>query len=237
MVFGWFRKIIRQEAGVPATFPYPYEIVSGELAHQRLLSLRASGRGTPIILGGPEQFDRIEGLQQVNHATPGELLALAAKLDPIRWLEEREHESPALFDVVESDWPEHVTPNQSLSANLDVHTREPLDQVYIAVLPDHDAWKTACFLKVGGWNAMPSAPEHSALWRFWENRYGAKVACVADDVIEFTVERPPQTREEALELAKQQFIYCDDIVYQGVGSLEALAATILKAGVWYFWWD
>ena len=84
---------------------------------------------------------------------------------------------------------------------------------------------------------MPSASEHSALWRYWEQRYGAKVACIANDVIEFTVARPPQTRDEALALAKQQFIYCNDIVHQGVGSVEALAATILQANVWYFWWD
>ncbi|MEN3327087.1 MAG: hypothetical protein V7638_1894 [Acidobacteriota bacterium] len=52
-----------------------------------------------------------------------------------------------------------------------------------------------------------------------------------------SVARPASTRDEALALAKQQFIYCSDIVHQGVGSVEALAATLFGATVWYFWWD
>ena len=219
------------------TFPYSYEVIAGALAPDRIRALRATGVGTPVILGGPEEFERIRECLDLTDSTPEELLALAAALDPLRWLEEREQEEPGHFDIGEADWPEHAAPNQSLSAHLDIRTRQPLDEVYIAVLPDADPWKAACYLKIGGWNAMPSASEHSALWRFWEERYGARVACIADDVIEFTVERPPRTREEAMALARQQFVYCDDIVHQGVGSIEALAATILEAKVWYFWWD
>ncbi|WP_414650247.1 DUF4253 domain-containing protein, partial [Duganella sp.] len=34
-----------------------------------------------------------------------------------------------------------------------------------------------------------------------------------------------------------QYLYCADIVDQGTESIEALAATLLNARVWYFWWD
>jgi hypothetical protein len=81
------------------------------------------------------------------------------------------------------------------------------------------------------------AAEHAALWRYWQERYGATVACIANDVIEFTVSKPPRTREQALELARQQYVYCADIVHQGVGTVEALAATMMNSSVWYFWWD
>jgi hypothetical protein len=63
------------------------------------------------------------------------------------------------------------------------------------------------------------------------------VACVSGDVIEMTVARPPMTKEAAMELAKEQFLYCPDIVYQGTESVEALAAGLLDARVWFFWWD
>jgi Domain of unknown function (DUF4253) len=56
-------------------------------------------------------------------------------------------------------------------------------------------------------------------------------------VMECTVARPPKTREEAMALAREQFFYCTDIVYQGTESLSLLGATVLNAKAWYFWWD
>jgi hypothetical protein len=38
-------------------------------------------------------------------------------------------------------------------------------------------------------------------------------------------------------LAKEQYAYCADIVEQGVGTIEALAATLLNGHIWFFWWD
>jgi len=40
-----------------------------------------------------------------------------------------------------------------------------------------------------------------------------------------------------MELAKEQYIFCNDIVDQGVGTVSALAATLLDSNYWYFWWD
>jgi len=41
--------------------------------------------------------------------------------------------------------------------------------------------------------------------------------------------------EEAL--AKEQFLYCSDIVEQGAGSIRNLASILLNGRAWYFWWD
>jgi hypothetical protein len=60
---------------------------------------------------------------------------------------------------------------------------------------------------------------------------------LTNDVHEFQVTRPPRTRNAALKLAELQFDYCPDIVEQGVGSIEALAFTLLDSRMWYFWWD
>ena len=60
---------------------------------------------------------------------------------------------------------------------------------------------------------------------------------ITRDVIEFAVKNPPKTREAAMELAKEQYIFCNDIVDQGVGTVSALAATLLDSNYWYFWWD
>jgi hypothetical protein len=51
------------------------------------------------------------------------------------------------------------------------------------------------------------------------------------------VETRPQSRAAALDLAREQFLYCSDIVEQGVGTLSALAAALMENDWWYFWWD
>jgi hypothetical protein len=51
------------------------------------------------------------------------------------------------------------------------------------------------------------------------------------------VQRRPPTREAALELAREQYVYCSDIVDQGVQTLSAFAAALMENDWWYFWWD
>ncbi len=43
-------------------------------------------------------------------------------------------------------------------------------------------------------------------------------------------------RREALKLAREQYLYCGDIVSQGVGSIAGLAAILEVSTHWYFWW-
>ncbi len=51
------------------------------------------------------------------------------------------------------------------------------------------------------------------------------------------VKQRPQTREAAIDLAREQYVYCNDIVDQGVGTLSVLAAVLMESDWWYFWWD
>lgn len=92
-------------------------------------------------------------------------------------------------------------------------------------------------LGYGGWNDCPDAAIHVALHRHWRERFGAEPVAVSGDEVECHVARPPGDRKAALALAAEQQAYCSDIVEQNVGSVAALAATLLDAPVWYFWWD
>ena len=67
--------------------------------------------------------------------------------------------------------------------------------------------------------------------------FGATPVAFASDILEYRVARPVDTREEAMELARVQFAYCPDIILQGTETLERLAAEILGARYWFFWWD
>jgi hypothetical protein len=62
----------------------------------------------------------------------------------------------------------------------------------------------------------------------------SSAAVVAGDLLEMWVERPPTTREAAIALAQQQYIFCDETDPACVGGL---AAMLLNGTTWFFWWD
>jgi hypothetical protein len=221
------------------TFPFKVYQVPGSEALAKLRELDTAKEGFPIILGDSEEFERVVETSERNdgQSTQG-LINASLAINPANWFEERQASDPEYYDIQEGEWP-HDDPGtlQSLTSHRDLRSGEPLSQVHIAVIPAAEAWMVPCYLRIGGWNECPSAEEHAAIFKYWGEKYGAKVACIADDVIEMMVTRPPVTREGALELAKEQYLYCADIVDQGTGSVEDLAATLLNARVWYFWWD
>ena len=40
-----------------------------------------------------------------------------------------------------------------------------------------------------------------------------------------------------MALAWEQFLFCEDIVSQGVETISNLGATLLNSPYWFFWWD
>ena len=73
--------------------------------------------------------------------------------------------------------------------------------------------------------------------RSWRDRYGAELIGMSSDTINLRVAVRPKTREEALALARDQYVYCADNIDQGVRTYSALAAALMESDWWYFWWD
>ena len=106
----------------------------------------------------------------------------------------------------------------------------------LAEIPVEKPWQVFSYLPFGGWNECPDTPELMAMAKRWYEQYGAIPAVVTHDVLEFRLPRPVD-REAALALALEQYAWCSDIVEQGVGTIGALADTLARSTVWYFWWD
>jgi hypothetical protein len=110
-------------------------------------------------------------------------------------------------------------------------------KVILAVLPVWERWKIPCLLNYGNWNDLPPPEVHAALWKRWAETHGASASWISHDEVEFSVDKPVQTKEEALAMAAEQFLYCPDLVHQTYGTLEELAASLVGAQTWCFWWD
>jgi hypothetical protein len=154
-------------------------------------------------------------------------------------------ESPAVGESAhvwreQADEPWPASPSRNLfqpAVVRDTLSQEPLEKCELALVPTKAPADCPAYLGFGGWNACPSPEYHVAVMRNWERRFGAVPAVISNDTIELFVSRPPETEEETLGLAAEQYAYCDDIVGQGTQTVRRLAMEIWQSPQWYFWWD
>jgi hypothetical protein len=98
-------------------------------------------------------------------------------------------------------------------------------------------FEVPAYLPFGGWNDCPLPELHVAVLREWGSKYRARPACITGDMLECVIVNRPQTEIEAMKLAAEQWIFCEDIVSQGTQSVRKLAMEIWQAPTWFFWWD
>lgn len=216
----------------------PFEIVAvpGAFALQAWRELNLRDGVVPVLLGERSNAQAaLESLAQVE-ASADDIVAAGSALDIDAWLASRVAEQPDYYQY-DSSVTGLVTGTAMLSPARHVLSGKPLAQVWFALVPVAQAWQVPAILKPGGWNDCPDAAVHLALFKRWDERYGARIVSCAFDVIEFVVSRPPATMQQAEQLAREQFVYCSDIVHQGVGTGGSLARLLLNAETWYFWWD
>jgi len=245
-------------------FPYPLVTVKGSEAFEEWQALQSRG-GTPIILGASDEVERILDAFDPEWAKfhePLDVTLAKAKAHhhPAALYEHRTLEHQLFIKSLEEngsdmtekwaaidplaipedywgEWPNIAPqPNRLISLD-DWETGRPLDIVYITILPTSNAWEAPAYLRFGAWNSNPPPDIHAAALRKWATEFGAVPVVIQADVIEMYVASPPMGREAASALAREQYIYCNDIVDQGVGDMSVLAAILDNGNFWYFWWD
>lgn len=135
------------------------------------------------------------------------------------------------------DWPDESSANTPLGMILDYRTRKLPERVHIALIPTADWTEIPAYLRWGGWNACPPPEFHVAAFRSWRDRYGATLLALTGDSAELRVQRKPGSRDEALALARELYLYDNDLIDQGYDALAPLAANLMASDVWSFWWD
>ena len=111
------------------------------------------------------------------------------------------------------------------------------DDVILVKVPTTKPYEVLGYFGMGGYNDCPFPAEQVAVAKYWYEKYGAVPAAITYDEIEFYVEKPVQTLEEAKKLAIEQYAFCYDLVEQCCGTFEKLVDGLYKNIQWYFWWD
>ena len=103
------------------------------------------------------------------------------------------------------------------------------DNVILVKIPTTKPYEILAYFGMGS--------EGIATVKYWYEKYGAVPAAITYDEIEFYVERPVQTFEEAKKLAIEQYAFCYGLLWECYDTLEELASAIYKNVHWYFWWS
>jgi Domain of unknown function (DUF4253) len=114
---------------------------------------------------------------------------------------------------------------------------EPAEDLLLLLIPTRIGSEVPAYIEFGGWNACPEPAMQVAFLRKWHREYGAEPVTCGGEVLELRAARRPATAEAALRLAEEHFLYCNDIVEQGLNSIDALADTLMRSSIWFFWWD
>ncbi len=220
--------------------------VPGEAAIDELMSLRKaypSSGEYPFLIGDREEVSMLaENAEFVDRGADA-ILAGASDVDVGAWIASRKADieaEAAEFGEdpdLQGEWPGERVPKGEISLHRDVLSRQVRPVCTIGLAEVDAPWKLPAVLGYGGWNDCPMPEVHCAFFRHWADRYGAEPVGVSHDVIECTVAQPPQTEEEAMALAWEQYWYCYDIVEQGCETISVLAASLIRSPYWYFWWD
>lgn len=227
---------------------------------RRLHELVSQTEHWPVLLGEEDLNALREQVQSSDFGTTKEIIDRALAIDVVQWIDQK-HE--ALVDEIlefggqlysasaeealggreefrglpRGPWPTAWRPCHDFEIPIGVAAREPLSRAYVALAPTTTCWHLPAYLRFGAWNDCPQPEEHVAMMRFWHRCWGAEVVGITRDVVEMWMGQPPSNKVDALKLAKQQYLYCQDIVDQGTQTLESLAAGLLDGTSWFFWWD
>ena len=241
-----------------ANFPYEVVETSGENALATWEELRNAGRGVPVVLGednldnlllpfdprerarqksveeilaAAEAIDFPDGLRRHRRDEHAKAMAYLKKIGSAMGFRYEESEAPL------GDWPTDPWHATGLTVTYDLAAQQSKPTAHIGLIPTDDPTAIPAYMHWGNWNACPPPAYHVAALRAWRDRYGAELVGLAADVVNLRVSRKPATRKEAIELARAQYVYCNDIIDQGVGSYRALAAGLMASDWWFFWWD
>lgn len=108
-------------------------------------------------------------------------------------------------------------------------------EAYLVKVPTERPYEIFAWIPFGGWNECPDSETMIAMCKYWYDEYGAVPTMITRDTLSFYLNKPISDEDTAINIAKEQCVFCCDIL--GMGGIEAYVAMTLNGNVWSFWWD
>jgi hypothetical protein len=166
------------------------------------------------------------------------------------WPDEDEPEPMGQWAPFTQEWPGLAAPQRT--ALTAAEREQALDVVLPRIRQAHRAapeariglvaaGRPADVLAVLGWDGLCNRGREAlipliAVLRSWEDRFGARLIGVGFADLLLLVERPPRTLEAAQRIAAEQVVLADECT-DALTDVPHLAARLVDAPIWTFWWD
>lgn len=197
-----------------------------------------------VALGSQRERYWLEERLESTDKSVEEIITASESINATDWLDSNKKEKESDWEMDEMDpsevvgeWLGESDDKQGFALTTVKLTRETFNNFVGVKLHVEESWKIPAYFNYSAGDFCPSPEVHCAIWKYWEEQFGAKIIGVTSDSIEGYVANPPKSKEEAINLAWQQYLYCSDIVDQGTETISNLASSIINHEYWYFWWD
>jgi hypothetical protein len=104
----------------------------------------------------------------------------------------------------------------------------------MAILKTTDQYEVLRAIKTDGINYGITTDSLIAIVKNLDKKYALSLVSAGGDFCEFRIGKDPA---DWMDLAREAYAVCPDIVDQGTESVEALADELKKRKSLYFWWD
>ncbi|MEQ1519472.1 MAG: DUF4253 domain-containing protein [Usitatibacteraceae bacterium] len=195
-----------------------------------LLKEHPKTRKYPFFIGDDEDLAQFQDCIEPPPDGGAAIIAAAAATDVQAWLKSKNASKPKSLA-------KGVAPQTGWVTLTDLCAGQLKPTINIGVIELERPSQLFAKLGFGGWNDYPEPHIHVAMHGYWNSKHRSFPAALSNGLVECFVPSPPIGAKDALTLAGEQHAYCYDIVEQGFGSKPKLAASLVGAKVWYFWWD
>lgn len=227
-------------------FPYPCTVIAGIDVFQGDRTTDEPKAGIPVVLGDDYAVANIfDGWDDGKAPDAQKILDAAAREEKdFEMAEYRRREEIDLLTELgrpidlaalpempaRGAWPKVIAP--SPLPHL-VHEAE----LYQATVPAQLSYQAPAYLGWGGFNSCPPPYVHVIILKRLHDRYGAEVIAMTGDIVIVRVYEKPKTQREALALAADLYLYCNDLIDEESSNLSEIAARLMVSDYWTFWWD
>ncbi len=211
-------------------------------AWHRLRETAESGDGVAVVTSGREAVDELLERQHFGHERISERTAdwrlddwrrAAREVDPADWTDEgiereiAEGLEASYFEAAPLEAPDRSDEQPSIVERAG-------ESASVTLVPVEEAWEVPAFFHFGGHVGTPRADRHAAMLKHWSERWGATVFGIAFDSLDVYLDEPLRERDQVLEVAREQFVYCTPPIGENIAEV---ARWIQGARWWSFWWD
>lgn len=139
------------------------------------------------------------------------------------------YDSQEKFEILDGDSIYEFNENLNFNDNV--------KKIYLGEVPTRNPYEVMAYIPMGGFGDCPDNITHISIAKLWYDEYKAVPFVISSDGLIFKCDETIKGEKDLETLAFQQYLYCGNIIWQGVETLNNLKNILSYSKFWHFWWN